>query len=305
MQPIKRVMIVGLGAIGSIYAVKFAQYDPANLLVLVDEERYERYQREGICFNGVRHDFHYILPSQAAEPVDLILFATKSQGLAAAITAVQPFVHPGTLFLSLLNGISAPALIAAHYGWEGVLHAFFIGHGSTRIGNSITFDHVGTIVFGKPDNTLQSEPVQRVADVFTRASIDYQIPPDMLLASWRKFVVNVGINQASAILRADYGTFQQNPRARHIAIQLMEEAIALAQVIGIQQTETLLPWSLDFIDKMRPTFKSSMLQDVEAGRTTEVDLFGGAVCALGEAHGVATPMNRLFLKLIQALEPTA
>lgn len=83
---------------------------------------------------------------------------------------------------------------------------------------------------------------------------------------------------------------------------LMQEAIHVAQAVGINQTETLLPWCLDFIKNMPSAFKSSMLQDIEAGRQTEIDLFAGTVCELGDAHQVDTPYNRLFLKLIRALE---
>ncbi len=303
MDDIKNLLIVGLGAIGSIYAVRLSAYDPDRVFVLADETRQARYQRDGIIFNGQRHDFNYLSPAEADRPIDLILIATKSQGLDSALDALTPFVHKGSVIISLLNGVSSPAAIAARYGWEGVLYAFFTGHGSTRVGNTITHDGVCTIVFGEADNTTHSETVRRVTALFDRAGIDYEVPEDMLLALWKKFVLNIGINQASAVLRATYGDFQQNERALDIAIRLMEEAAAVARAEGIHHVDELLPWSLNFIHSMTPAFKSSMLQDVEAGRATEVDLFGEVVCELGAKHQIDTPWNAMFVRLIRALEP--
>ncbi|QPC84828.1 ketopantoate reductase family protein [Phototrophicus methaneseepsis] len=303
MNNMKKVLIVGLGAIGSIYAVKLSAYDPDCVFVLVDEARKLRYQRDGIIFNGQPYNFHYLTSAQADQDIDLILIATKSHGLQQALDDIAPFVHPGTVIISLLNGVSSPAAIADRYGWEGVLYAFFTGHGSTRVDNAITHDGVCTIVFGEAENKTYSQSVQRVTALFDQAGIEYDVPEDMLLALWKKFVLNVGVNQASAVLRATYGDFQQNERALGIAVKLMEEAVEVARAEGIHHADELLPWSLDFIHSMTPAFKSSMLQDVEAGRATEVDLFGEVVCDLGAKHQIATPWNAMFVRLIRALEP--
>jgi 2-dehydropantoate 2-reductase len=300
VETIKSVAVIGLGAIGSIYAMKLSQYNPNILRVIVDEQRRGRYLNEGVYFNGQRYDFNYVTPEEADEKVDLILVATKSQGLTQAISAMEPFIHDDTIIISLLNGISSPAAIAARYGWDKVLYAFFVGHGSTRIGNEITFDGVGRIVFGPAD--MQAEKVERVANFFNETKIDYEIPQDILFALWSKFVLNVGINQASAVLRADYGQFQRNKQILDVALDLMQEAITLASAAGIKNVEAIMPWCMEFIRNAPPTFKSSMLQDVEAGRLTEVDLFAGTVCELGEQYCIPTPANRLFYKLIRALE---
>lgn len=112
----QNVLIVGLGAIGSIYAVKLAEYDPDSVFVLVDDTRKARYQREGIIFNGQRHDFNYLTPAEAHPRIDLILITTKSHSLDSALDALTPFVHADTVILSLLNGVSSPPVIAARIG---------------------------------------------------------------------------------------------------------------------------------------------------------------------------------------------
>jgi 2-dehydropantoate 2-reductase len=302
MSDISKVVVIGLGAIGSIYAAKLKAYDPSCVRVLVDQERLERYKANGVMLNGARIDFDYVLPEQSQEKADLILIATKADALPEAITAIEGFVHDKTVILALLNGITSEEKIAERYGWDKVLHSYFIGHGSTRSGNAVIFDGVGRIVFGEANALTRTPKVDAVCRFFDRAGIDYDLPDDILFSMWCKFVVNVGINQASAVLRASYGDFQRSEQAYSFVADLMQEAVTIAQKVGIHHADALLPWSENFIRNMPPDFKSSMLQDIEAGKKTEVDLFGGTVCRLGQQYGVATPHNALFLKLIRALE---
>jgi 2-dehydropantoate 2-reductase len=305
MRDIQKVLIIGLGAIGSIYATKLKQYDPDCVRILVDQSRFERYQARGIVLNGERHDFNYVLPGPNQEKADLILIATKADALPDAINAIEGFVHDETIILSLLNGITSEEKIAERYGWEKVLHAYFIGHGSMRTGNAITFSGVGRIVFGEANTEPRTSRVEAVCRFFDQASIAYEVPDDILFSMWCKFVINVGINQASAVLRASYGDFQRSEKAHDMAFELMQETVLIAEKVGIHNADAILPWCREFIRNMPPAFKSSMLQDIEAGKKTEVDMFGGAVCALGQKYGIPTPQNEIFVKLIKALEEIA
>jgi 2-dehydropantoate 2-reductase len=308
MRDITQVIVIGLGAIGSIYAASLKQYDPGCVRVLVDPPRIERYKAHGIVLNGVRQDFAYVLPGSnrdKQDKADLILIATKADALQDAIAAIEGFVHDETIILSLLNGITSEEQIAERYGWDKVLHAYFIGHGSTRSGNAVTFDGVGRIVFGEANARTRTPRVDAVCRFFDRAGIDYEVPDDILFSMWCKFVVNVGINQASAILRGSYGALRSNAIAYAIVQELMQEAALIAQAVGIHNADAILPWCENFIRNMPADFKSSMLQDIEAGKKTEVDIFGGAVCALGQKYGIPTPQNANFVRLIKALEQIA
>jgi 2-dehydropantoate 2-reductase len=305
MKDIDNVIVIGLGAIGTIYAAKLQAYDPGCIRVLSDQSRLERYQTDGMFLNGVRHDFNYVLPEQNQEKADMILIATKADGLTDAINAIEGFVQDDTIILSLLNGVTSEDHIAERYDWDKLLHAYFIGHGSTRVGNAVTFDGVGRIVFGKANVQGQSPRVEKVRRFFDKTGIDYDIPDDILFAQWCKFVINVGINQASAVLRATYGDFQRSEKVHAIAMELMQETLLVAEKVGIRNVEAILPWCENFINNMPSEFKSSMFQDIEAGKKTEVEMFGGAVCALGEKYGIPTPQNAMFVRLIRALEEIA
>src|SRR5690606_10372997 len=114
----------------------------------------------------------------------------------------------------------------------------------------------------------------------------------------------VGVNQVSAVLRAPYGVFQQVKEVRALTAMACREVIQIAGRIGINLTEDDIAGCLRVIDGLAPEGKTSMLQDVEAGRKTEVESFAGAVVALGEKYGVATPVNTCLKLMISAIEQT-
>ena len=147
-----------------------------------------------------------------------------------------------------------------------------------------------------------NDKVKCVKNFFDKTNINYEIPEDMDYARWWKFLVNVGYNQASAVLRASYGDFQNSQRTNDVAVNLMREAEKIAKAEGVKNTEKMVPDVLKTIEKMLPETKTSMLQDIEAKRQTEVDIFAGYVKRLGEKHGIQTPYNTLFYELIKAID---
>jgi len=175
---------------------------------------------------------------------------------------------------------------------------------AVREGNATTYTVGGTIHFGEVKNPsgAWSERVERVAAFFDRAGVRYTVPEDMMHAMWFKLMVNVGVNPVSAILRAPYSSFQRFPEARRVMLAAMREVIAVSKVLGIGLTEAdLAAWDRT-LASLSPSGKSSMLQDVLARRKTEVELFAGTVVRLGEKSGVPTPVNRLILDMVLAIE---
>ena len=158
MKDIENVIVCGLGAIGSIYADKIHRYDSTKLKVLVDKNRLEKYTKNPKTFNGRPMTLDYILPENTDFKADLIIIATKFDGLNDVIKNIENFVHEDTVIISLLNGVTSEDIIAQKYGWKNLPIAYYIGHSAMRDGNKITHDGVNTIVFGvkNPENTAVS-----------------------------------------------------------------------------------------------------------------------------------------------------
>ena len=302
MNEIKNVIICGLGAIGSIYAVKISQLKDINLKILLNKERITKYKQTPTIFNSKTYNFDYITEDSKSFFADLIIIATKNNGLTEAIRGIRKFVGENTVILSLLNGIKSEEQIASVYGKEKVLFSYYIGHTSTRTERSIVHDGVFKTVFGEKNNSSLSLSVQRVKDFFDKADIPYEIPVDMYYSMWWKFLVNVGYNQASAILGASYGDFQKSEKVNNIAIKLMQEAVGVAAASGVENTQNLIGEVLDVIKTMLPNTRTSMLQDVDAGRKTEVDIFAGYVSELGKKYKIPTPYNDMIYELISAID---
>lgn len=300
---ITRVAIIGAGGLGAAYGSRFLRAPAFETLFIARGDRYERLRSQGLVIQGEHYDIPAVLPSdRAAAPVDLILVALKHHHLAQALPDLAPFVDDNTTILSVMNGLDSEAIIGAYYGMDKMLYALALGIDAVREGNRIHYAAGGTIFFGEPRNETLSERVQRVHRAFERAAIPAETPLDMIHALWRKFMINVGINQASAVLRAPYAVFQRDPAARAIMESLMREAITVALAEGVNLTEKDLESWYTFLHTLSPDGKTSMLQDMEAGRKTEVEIFGDKVVELGIKHSIDTPVNLTIANAIHVME---
>lgn len=300
MRDIENVLICGLGAIGSIYADKIQKFNPDSLRVLVDEERFERYSRNPIIFNGNELHFNYILPNDNSFKADLVIIATKYDGLADVIKNMKNFIQPDTVILALLNGVTSERIIAETYGREKLLYSYFIGHSAVRTGRNVVHDDVNTIVYGS-ENSDDFENVQRVKKYFDLVGINYKIPDDIMHSLWLKFMLNVAANQSTAILRLTFGEMLANDKCMDFAINIMKEVQQIARAEGVKNTDIMIDETIAHLHKMIPEGKTSMLQDVEAGRKTEVEMFAGTVIKLGLKHNIQTPYNKIIKEIIDAI----
>lgn len=298
MKDIKNVLLCGLGAVGSVYADKFQRYCPDNFRVLVDDERLTRYTKNQILFNGKPLDCRYVTPNETDFKADLIIVATKITGLGAALNEMVNFVHDDTIIIPLLNGVTSERIVAEKYGWSRVLYGYFIGHSAIREGNNITQDGVNTLVFGA--EIKNDERVERVKVFFDNAGVNYKIPDDVRYSLWCKYMLNVSANPTTALLRMTFGEMLANKPFMELAVKIMKEVQMAAKADGINNTESMIDETVAHLKTMIPDGKTSMLQDVEAGRMTEIDIFVNPIIELGKQYGFQTPYCS-FLKEMFAI----
>ena len=296
--PVQSAALVGLGAIGILYAAQISAREPGCLRIIADAARIARYRADPPSFNGRRLDLNYVTPDNPGPPADLVLVAVKSTALRDSIPVVASVVAEHTQILPLLNGISAQDVLAEANGWPRVLHGFVYCQSSMRTGNAVVQGGGDKLVFGEATNTPPAPRVQAVAAFLARLGIRHDIPADMRAAQWKKYILNIGINQAQAVLRVPSRGIQQDPEALRFARALMDEAAAVGAALGVAGAAEVPPWAQEVILKAAPDNRTSMLQDVEAGRVPEVDLFAETICRLGRELGIPTPANARALRAL-------
>jgi 2-dehydropantoate 2-reductase len=296
---IHRVAIVGAGAMGGMYAAHFASTG-FDVSFVARGERAERLRSTGLTVNEVPLAADVLDGAYASGgSADLVIFAVKDRHLAAALDDVAPVIGPETILLSVMNGLESEEQIGERFGSERVLLCVAMAMDAQKDGNAVFFRQPGRLVFGRADGQID-DAVVAAQQALTRAGLAWETPPDMLHRMWWKFMVNVGINQASAVLRLPYGAFQSEGDARSLMWALVDEVIAVANQRGVGLgPDDRAAW--DNVLAGQPVEGwTSMLQDVDAGRTTEVESFAGRVVELGREHGVPTPYNQAMLWILRA-----
>lgn len=302
MMKIKKVSLIGLGAIGCAYGSRIYDMNPDSIKIIAGGERIKRYRENGFFINGKKYDFKYVTPEEKCEPADLILIAVKSNQLLEAMEDIKNHVGENTIILSLLNGITSEEIVGKKFGMDKMLYSLCVGIDGNRDKNNIKFSSCGNITFGEKKNVNYSERVKAVKDLFEEADIPYEIPEDMMHALWWKFMINVSINQSSAVLRAKYGVFQTNVEARNLMDSAMMEVIKLSEKVGVNLNNDDVKRWYEVLYSMNPDSRTSMLQDIESCRETEVEMFAGTICKLGEKYKVDTPVNRTLYSIIKVIE---
>jgi 2-dehydropantoate 2-reductase len=299
---IETISIIGAGALGAAYGSMLYDMDPGCVSLVARGERAERLRRVGVIVNGKSYRIPVLSPEDRSALADLVMVAVKNQHLDDAVGEIQNRVGAETTIISLMNGIDSEERIGAVYGMDRLLYCVSVGIDALREENRVVYTTQGKLFIGEAANPSLTERVRRLQALFDRAGIAYETPPDMLRILWWKFMINVGINQASAVLRAPYAAFQVEGEARELMDAAMREVVLLAGKAGVDLREEDISGFDPFLARLNPQGKTSMLQDVDARRKTEVEMLAGRVIEMGRRYGIPTPVNQRLFDLIRKIE---
>jgi len=301
---IKNVCIVGMGALGVLYGEFLTRKMGKQFVEFVaSESRIKKYKEEGVFCNGIPCDFNITNENEKGKPADLLIFAVKATALEDAIITAKNKVSENTIILSLLNGISSEEIIGQAFGMEKLLYCVAQGMDAVKIGNELTYSHMGHICIGIMDYEAdRKEKLQAVVDLFEKTGLPYRLESDIKHRLWSKFMLNVGVNQVVMIYEGTYGTIQQPGEARELMKAAMREVMMLAEKENIKLTEKDLEDYLSLVDTLDPNGMPSMRQDGLARRKSEVELFSGTVLSLAKKHGIPVPVNKKIYEIIRDME---
>ena len=304
-----KIAVVGPGALGCLLAVFFWEAGEDVSLVDYRPERARYLHAEGLLLmtpDG-RQKVVRVPVALAPDlgPCDLTIIAVKAYQTSTIGSELAQLMSGGGLGLTLQNGLGNLETIAGTVGPERLL-AGIIYVGATRPRDGVViYAGLGPSYLGPPQGSrVTPGEIHRVVEVFRRAGLECQDRANIEVMLWEKLLVNAGINPLTAILRVENGALLNLPEAWELAVAAGREAAAVARAAGLDFTSDPES-SLRQVATATAANQSSMLQDILAGRPTEIEALNAQVAARGAALGVPTPINDCLTRLIQALSQSA
>jgi len=300
---INNVLFAGAGAIGLSIAETIYKSDPKCISILAKGDRLERYRKNGLRVNGEKLDFRF----SYGEKADLIIVASKYHHLDEIIKDISPSVGNDTIIISLLNGITSEEIIGEKLGRQRLPLAMIIGTDVFHKGEETTYTRKGIIHFGDAEGK-NGEREESIAEFFRRTGVSFVLEQNMKRKLWYKYMMNIGYNQVTAVMRLPYGAFQNKgasweiPEARLLVEKAMKETIAIANAEGIDLNEGDIETIHSTIGLLSPDGYTSMCQDVLAGRKTEVEMFSLALMELAKKHHIQAPVNEVLYLQLRTIE---
>jgi 2-dehydropantoate 2-reductase len=288
------IIVLGAGAIGTLYGAKLAAENDVTLIGRVDHVA--AINSHGLRIEGIESQIVRVRAATALDhlgPEALIVLTTKVPDSAAALRPIARLVRDDTTILCLQNGIGSERVARTALGDRGI-----VLRGITQLG--VIFKSPGVIQFMARGHTLieQHERSARLAGILSGAGLDCRVSSNIDADVWRKLVVNCVVNPITAILGCEVGGIA-NPELAPLKRLVIDECVAVAAAEGVTFENDFMREIDDFF---RPSHNiASMLQDLRRGRPTEIDYLNGAVAALGAQHDVECPVNGALTAIVKAM----
>lgn len=307
-----RFAVAGAGAIGGFIGAMLAR-SGEDVTLIARGAHLGVIRDHGLRIRGTIGNFEVQLPAtdnvESVGQVDVLLLTLKAHSLTEMAPRLASLIGPETSIVSAQNGIPWWYFYGVDGDWQGTRlesvdpggvitgsldPARVIGcivYPSTRIFEPGVIEHIEGTRFslGEPDGS-KSERSRRIADAFIRAGLRCPIRSDIRHEMWVKLMGSVAFNPISALTRATLLQIVQSPHTRALATEIMTEAETVAKKLGIDIGITV-EQRLAGVEKVGH-HKTSMLQDVEAGRPLELEAIVGAIVELGDKMGLTIPFTR-------------
>jgi 2-dehydropantoate 2-reductase len=298
-----RISVVGAGAVGGYFGGLLARAGAP--VVMIGRPAFADAVRKNGLFLDTLHFQESIRVEASAElaavrGAEIVLFCVKTTDNRATARALAPLLAPGTLILSMQNGVDNVEQIRAAAGLEALPSVVYVAASVPEPGK---VKHVGRgdLVVG-PKN----EKTERIAALFSVANVPCRISDNIEGELWTKLVWNCGLNAVSALGRAKYGQIAASPDTRKVVETIVDEVLAVARAAhihppGLEDPKAAFAGALRIATQMAEA-RSSTAQDMNRGRRTEIDSLNGYISRRGAELGVPTPVNHALYALVRLAE---
>jgi 2-dehydropantoate 2-reductase len=295
-----RVLVVGAGALGGFYGAMLAKAGN-EVTVLARGAALERLREAGLTIESAKYgNFTQPVsvigdPADAGE-IDLIFFAVKAYDLDTAARQIAPLVTGEVTLLAVQNGIEHPQQLAGRFGEKAVLPG--VVYVSTTVTAPGTIAHVGGSGLLQLGDTFGEHPERRdrIAALFREAGLPVETYPNLWPMLWRKFAAICAMSGVASLTRLTLAQMFAVPETRQLYRDTMDEVVRVAIATGVDLPADTADELMRMLESM-PAMpeRGSMAYDLLAGRRLEIETLNGSVVRLGEAAGVATPINRVIM----------
>lgn len=299
-----KVVFAGAGAVGCHYGSRLQQAGN-EVLFLARGKHLIALQQHGLLHES-EGEVQRLNVQAKGDPavvcdVDVVIFSCKMTSLKKMIQSMKDKVSPDSLLITMQNGVEAPEWVASAFPENAIAAATaFIGARLEGPGHVI-HSAAGGVRLGLWQAGAGSKYLPVLVKQFKAGGVSARIDGDPEAMLWRKLLWNTGFNAITAITRRFASQICEFEETLLIVSTAMQETITVAQAEGIAIGEADIVAHIDVTRGMGPV-KTSMWQDVEAGHRSEVDYLNGLVVSRGEKHGITTPVNRMLVSLMHAIE---
>jgi 2-dehydropantoate 2-reductase len=305
-------LVMGAGALGSVFGGLLANQGHEVTFVGLDDHL-KAMQEGGLIVEGLwgRHVIPYVRAFYGTEDLDgtfdMILLSVKSYNTARVIRQALPFLHKDTLVISIQNGLGNWEAIADAVGWNRTVGAKVIfGAEIQEPGKARVTVYADKVLLGSPSGEIDRVRMQTVCDDFNGAGIPTDLSDRIESSLWEKVLYNCSLNALGAILNVPYGHLGEVPEVRETMRRIINEIFDVARAKGISMVYSSPEEYYQFLMEKQliptATHRSSMLQDMEKGRLTEIDSLNGAIARYGREFSVPTPVNETLTAIIKGIE---
>ncbi len=301
-----KVGIIGAGAMGSLFGGKLSLRGHDVVLYDVYLEHVKQVATQGLSIEDAQTGRVRVAhPRASADPAsvqgaDILVVFVKSPSTEAVAAQFAPLAGPRAIALTLQNGLGNEAVLKNHFGPDRTA-AGVTSQGATFLGpGKIRHAGVGPTHLAMADG--RSERLQGFADALTDAGFETHVEKDVAGLVWSKLVINVGINALTALISQPNGRLLDFEETRQLMAALVEEAATVAARRGIRLSYPDPLATVMEVARKTGANRSSMLQDFDRRRQTEIDYMNGAVVREAAALGMKVPVNETVTRLIKALE---
>ena len=304
-----RIMIIGVGALGSYFGGALAEGGHDVTLLIRNKAHRDAIRANGLILHrdGVEARIDPVVvdaeTSDQAGIADIVIVFTKTGATKAALQAATPVIGPDTRLVTVQNGLGNTEALAAFVPMDQVIYGTTMAPGD-MVAPGVVSTHGSHVTQFRAagENPVTGRMANDLAAMLSAAGIDTRVNSDVDRVIWAKVAFNCAMNSLCALLDTSPGQLLDSGETKALVKATIMECCDVAAAVGVEVDRDAVHRTLDMVHREHREHVPSMLVDFRNRQPTEIESLNGAVVALGARHGVPPPRNETLLALVRARE---